>query len=141
MLHARFLGVPSELGARRGRRAVRLSSVLQGSGVIPGTCTIGVRALVASELVDEDASVIVQVRRALAAARRAACRNRRAIRLIYVLQSTGLVVPGAGTPRVRALIARVDVDEYACAVTGEVGGAFTVTTTAVARKRDRLAGE
>ena len=49
-----------------------------------------VRALVASELVDQDARVAVVVGRALAAAHRAAWRGDRAVGLSGVLQSTGL---------------------------------------------------
>ena len=47
-------------------------------------------ALVASELVDQDAAVSVVVGRALAAARRAARSGDRAVGLSGVLQGTGL---------------------------------------------------
>lgn len=52
-----------------------------------------------------------------------------------------LVVPGAGPAGVGALVAGVDVYQYAVAVPGEVGRALAVTASAVAGERDALAGE
>ena len=57
---------------------------------VPGACALPVRTLVASELVDEEASVAVLVSRARAARRRAARRAARAVGLSSVLEGSGL---------------------------------------------------
>lgn len=58
---------------------------------VPSAGTVRVRALVASELVDEDAGVAVVVSGAAAPTASAAGMNRRAVGLVSVLQSTGLI--------------------------------------------------
>ena len=58
--------------------------------VVPSARAMHVRALVASELVDQDAGVSVVVGRALAAAHRAARCGDRAVGLSGVLKGTGL---------------------------------------------------
>lgn len=63
---------------------------MDSAHVVPGAGAMHVCALVASELVDQDAAVSVVVGRALAAARRAARSGDRAVGLSGVLQGTGL---------------------------------------------------
>jgi hypothetical protein len=72
--------------------------------IVPGASAMGVRALVALELVDEHTVIQVVVRRAHAA-RRGAGSDGRAVRLMRVLERARLVVPGTGAVRVCALVA------------------------------------
>ena len=142
--------------ADRGTRAVGLGGVLQVAALeessvsngkssrwfraheIPGAGTVGVRALVASELVDQHAGIAVVVPRA-AAGRTAAWSGRGAVGLEDVLEGASLrvgskepsaikvrmlmwlvaadngpdlILPGAGTVRIRALVSGEDVDQY-----------------------------
>jgi len=131
------LGVTSQLGTRGDSGTVGLRGVLQVPKVVPGAGSASIGTLVAGELVDQDTRVTIQVSRAVAAASSAAWSGGRAVGLVDVLQISGLVVPGACTTSVCALVARVHVDEDA-AVPVQVGRAFAVTSTSIARKRDGL---
>jgi len=131
------LGVTSQLRTCGDSGTVGLRGVLQVPGVVPGAGSASIGTLVASELVDQDARVAIQVGRTVAATSGAARSGGRAVGLVDVLQVSSLVIPGACATGVRALVARVHVDEDA-AVPVQVGRAFAITSTSIARKRDGL---
>lgn len=126
---------------------------------IPGACTTCVGALVAGKLVDEHALISVLVERAATACSRRARSVIGAVTLgsilqgsalnagnksgaiLYTYQSaeTNLVIPSAGPVGVRALVARVDVDQNA-RIAVVVGGTLAVASATVAGERNGLAG-
>ena len=129
---------------------------------VPSTGAVRVSALVARELVDQDAGGASDVGGAAASGGRTACGGARAVALLCVLQGAGLrrqdisvvvqqtygvaaplrsntyhVLPSARAGGVGALEAGPHVDEDT-AVVVEVGWALAVASAAEARERDLL---